>query len=95
MRTLKKTFADFRSRQDGSATIEFVILFPGIMTLFLMGFEAGYYMVRNVALERAVDIAIFTARAFSSHPKKKKVGICIEHRSNIINRSKRCNSIAS
>lgn len=47
----------FRRKQDGSATIEFVILFPAFMFLFLTGFESGYYMVRNVMLERAVDLA--------------------------------------
>ena len=52
----------FRKRQDGNATIEFVILFPAFMTLFLTGFEAGFYMVRNVMLERAVDIAVRDVR---------------------------------
>ena len=48
----------FRSRQDGSATIEFVLLFPMFMFLFLTGFESGYYMVRNAMVERAVDISV-------------------------------------
>ncbi len=52
----------FRKQQDGNATIEFVILFPALMSLFLMGFEAGYYMVRNVMLERAVDISVRDVR---------------------------------
>jgi Flp pilus assembly protein TadG len=50
-------FRIFRGREDGSATIEFVILFPAFISLFLMGFESGFYMVRNVMLERAVDLA--------------------------------------
>ena len=62
MSGLKKTFRRFFRRSDGNATIEFVILFPGIMTLFLMGFEAGFLMVRNVSLERAVDIAVRDVR---------------------------------
>jgi Flp pilus assembly protein TadG len=52
----------FRERDDGNATIEFVILFPAFIFLFLTGFEAGYYMVRNVVLERATDIAIRDVR---------------------------------
>ena len=52
----------FRKRQDGNATIEFVVLFPAFMTLFLTGFEAGFYMVKNVMLERAVDIAVRDVR---------------------------------
>ena len=52
----------FRRKEDGNATIEFVLLFPAFITLFLMGFESGYYMVRNVMLERGVDIAIRDVR---------------------------------
>jgi Flp pilus assembly protein TadG len=48
----------FGRREDGNATIEFVFLFPLFMSIFLMGFESGYYMVRNVMLERAVDISV-------------------------------------
>lgn len=59
--TVKK-FRAFRKSQDGNATIEFVVLFPAFIFLFLTGFEAGYYMVRNVMLERAVDIAVRDVR---------------------------------
>ncbi len=52
----------FRRKDDGNATIEFVLLFPAFITLFLMGFESGYFMVRNVMLERGVDIAIRDVR---------------------------------
>lgn len=62
MRRVLNKFSGFADRQDGSATIEFVILFPGLMMLFLMGFEAGYYMVRNVSLERAVDMTVRDVR---------------------------------
>lgn len=55
-------FRGFRDREEGNATIEFVLLFPTFIFLFLTGFEAGYYMVRNVALERATDIAIRDVR---------------------------------
>lgn len=58
MSVLFKKFARFGRREEGSATIEFVFLFPLFMTLFLMGFESGFYMVRNVMLERSVDIAV-------------------------------------
>ena len=52
----------FKKREDGNATIEFVFLFPAFMFLFLTGFESGYYMVRNVMLERAVDVAVRDVR---------------------------------
>jgi len=55
-------FRRFRRKEDGSATIEFVLLFPVFMSLFLLGFESGFFMVRNVIFERAVDIAIRDVR---------------------------------
>lgn len=52
----------FRKNQEGNATIEFVFLFPVFIFLFLTGFESGYYMVRNVMLERAVDVVVREVR---------------------------------
>lgn len=43
------------AREDGNATIEFVLLFPILITLFLNSFEVGFFLVRSVMLERAVD----------------------------------------
>ena len=51
-----------RKNQDGSATIELVFLFPVFIFLFLTGFEAGYYMVRHVIVERAVEMAVRDVR---------------------------------
>ncbi|MDA9865088.1 pilus assembly protein [bacterium] len=58
----KKQNETFIEEQEGSATVEFVLLFPAFVALFLMGFESGYYMVRNVMLERAVDVAVRDVR---------------------------------
>ena len=62
MSVTAKISRNFKEKQDGSATIEFVLLFPVFIFLFRTGFEAGYYMVRNVMLERAVDIAVRDVR---------------------------------
>ena len=62
IRTLRNTLYRFKNGQDGNATIEFVVFFPALMALFLMGFESGYYMLRNVMLERSVDISIRDVR---------------------------------
>lgn len=62
MSSLFTRFGRFRRSDDGSATIEFVILFPMIMTIVLMGIESGFYMVRNIMLERAVDISMRDVR---------------------------------
>ncbi len=46
------------SREEGNATIEFVLLFPALITLFLMVIEAGLLMTRGVMLDRAVDLSV-------------------------------------
>ena len=62
MSSLFSKYRSFKDQQDGNATIEFVFLFPAFIFLFLTGFESGYYMVRNVMLERAVDVAVRDVR---------------------------------
>lgn len=59
---MSKGKTTFRKDENGNATIEFVFLFPAFIMLFLMGFESGYYMVRNVMLERGVEIAVRDVR---------------------------------
>jgi len=62
MSGLVKSYRKFKSKQDGNTSVEFVFLFPAVMFIFLMGFEAGYYMVRNAMLERALDVAVRDVR---------------------------------
>lgn len=62
IRALDLMTRKFRKNEEGTATIEFVFLFPVFVFLFLMGFEAGYYMVRHVVVERAVEIAVRDVR---------------------------------
>jgi hypothetical protein len=58
---LKKAVAH-KQREDGSATIEFVIMFPLVMSILLMGIEAGMTSVQRIALERAVDLSVRSVR---------------------------------
>jgi len=58
----RKWVGAFRGGENGNATIEFVFLFPAFMFIFMMGFEAGFYMVRNVMLERGIEIAVRDVR---------------------------------
>ncbi|MEE9388827.1 MAG: TadE family protein [Paracoccaceae bacterium] len=55
-------------REDGNSTIEFVILFPALMTLFLVVFETGLLMTRGVMLDRAVDISMRQLRLGTLSP---------------------------
>jgi len=52
----------FRKDDDGNATVEFVLVFPVYMVLFISTFEAGLMMVRHFMLERGLDEAIRTIR---------------------------------
>lgn len=62
IRRLANTLRRFRRSEDGNTTIEFVILFPAFIAIFLGSFESGMMMVRNVQLERSVDLAVRTLR---------------------------------
>ncbi|NJM82797.1 MAG: pilus assembly protein [Tabrizicola sp.] len=48
----------FLNREDGTATIEFLFTFPIIMVLFLATIESSFFMIRQVMLERAVDLTV-------------------------------------
>ncbi|AZL58367.1 pilus assembly protein [Tabrizicola piscis] len=48
----------FLADERGTATIEFVLLVPIILTIFFASFESSFYMIRSVMLERSVDIVV-------------------------------------
>lgn len=52
----------FMANDDGVVTVEFVIIFPIFMALFLMTYESGMISLRHFALERAVDVAVRDVR---------------------------------
>ncbi len=69
----------FRRSEDGQATIEFCILFPAFIAIMLSSIEAGIMMVRNVMLERGVDIAVRELRLGDPTPptyEEFKTAIC-------------------
>ena len=45
-------------REDGTATVEFVILFPVFIGIFASAFEAGLLSTRHAMLIRATDLAV-------------------------------------
>lgn len=47
-----------RRREDGTATVEFVLTAPAVIFTFLAAFESGIYMVRYILLDRALDITV-------------------------------------
>ncbi|WP_306005293.1 TadE/TadG family type IV pilus assembly protein [Aquicoccus porphyridii] len=49
-------------REDGSATIEFAILFPVFIMIFLSSVELGMITLRHAMLERGMDMAVRNIR---------------------------------
>ncbi len=58
---LRSLFRMLRA-DDGAATLEFVIIFPLMFSIFLASVDAGVTMIRQSMLYRAVDIAIRQVR---------------------------------
>jgi hypothetical protein len=54
---LKRRLAPWARRQDGAATVEFVLLFPIFILLFISTIEASIMMMRQIMLERALEEA--------------------------------------
>ena len=61
------------------ASIEFVILFPAMMTIFLSSFEVSIYLLRATMLERALDINVRALRLGQldpATPEQLKKQVC-------------------
>ena len=63
MRRLRETF---QRNEDGSSSIEFIIVFPVIMWFVLTTFEMGLIATRMVMLEHGLDMAAREIRLGSS-----------------------------
>jgi Flp pilus assembly protein TadG len=51
-------FAQFLKDDRGTATIEFLFVFPMIFTVFTASFESSLYMAKYVMFERSVDLVV-------------------------------------
>ena len=66
-------------RDEGSATVEFVIVFPFFITLFLSSVELGMITLRHTMLERGLDMAVRDIRLGTGDAPQHddiKVDIC-------------------
>jgi len=48
----------FLNDEGGSASVEFVLVFPAYLALMLMSIELGFMTLRHTLLERGLDIAV-------------------------------------
>jgi hypothetical protein len=51
-----------RSKESGAVTVEFVILFPFYIFLFVSAFEVGMYLLRQILLDRGLDETVRSLR---------------------------------
>ncbi len=63
---IRKNIRDFARSEDATATIEFVIVFPVVMILFIAVFETSMILTRQVMLERSLDSAVRVLRLTSN-----------------------------
>lgn len=56
------------AREDGTATVEFVVLFPVFMMVLANAVEASVLMSRAAMLDRALDLAVRGLRIDASAP---------------------------
>ena len=79
IRALRRWLGRLARAEDGTATIEFVLIFPVFMVLTVTGIEMGVLTLRQVMLERGVDITVRALRVGSMQEPtfdKVKTAIC-------------------
>jgi Flp pilus assembly protein TadG len=67
-RALTRRLAGFRRSEDGSGTIEFVLMLPVMFALFMSTFELGMLLTRQVMLDRGIDMAVRAVRIGAMSP---------------------------
>ena len=48
----------FARDTSGTATIEFVLVVPIVLLIFMASFESSLYMIRHVMMERSIDLVV-------------------------------------
>lgn len=55
---LKRRLSTLWRREDGVAAMEFVLMVPVLLSVFMSAFEGGLLMTRSILLEHAVDVTM-------------------------------------
>ena len=58
MKRLGHYLRRFRRSQTGAATVEFVLIFPAVMTIMFSGIELGMVTLKQAMLEHAMDVTV-------------------------------------
>lgn len=67
MRPVQRLLHRFRRREEGAIAIEFVILTPLLFTIFMTAMELGIYSMRQMWLDRGLDVAVRQVRLNTSN----------------------------
>ncbi|NGM46418.1 pilus assembly protein [Rhodobacter sp. SGA-6-6] len=55
---MRRALSRLFRREDGTATVEFVLVVPVVISIFMASVEAGFYMAKHVMLERGLDLVM-------------------------------------
>lgn len=55
---IRRALSRLLRREDGTASVEFVLVVPTVITIFVASVEAGFYMTKHVMLERGLDLVM-------------------------------------
>ena len=58
MNRVSASLRRFLASEDGNPTVEFVLTFPLVITVFCAAFESSFYMIKSVSLERSLDLVV-------------------------------------
>jgi len=58
IRALFKQLRGFARKEDGNASVEFVLVFPIYLAVMIMSIELGFVTLRGVMLERGMDMTV-------------------------------------
>lgn len=58
LRGLTRQLRRFRRTEAGTATIEFALVIPVALLIFMASMESGLYMVRQTMMERGLDLSL-------------------------------------
>lgn len=62
MSVVSKAFRNWVRGQQGAVTVEFVVIVPFLLSLFFASVDVGISMLRQVMLDRAMDLAVREVR---------------------------------
>lgn len=58
MKHIRQYFVSYLRNENATATLEFVLVYPFFLFIFLWSVEIGIWMLRATALERGLDFAV-------------------------------------